>query len=118
MDKFINFMEKYFIPYASKIGNQRHLVAIRDAFTVTMPLMILGALAVMFNNLPIPVFQNFMKSIFGGTSWTGFGAAVWNGTFGVLSVFIAFLVAYNLAKGVGKDPIGAGIVSVASFFTL
>lgn len=117
MDKFINFMEKHFIPYASKIGNQRHLIAIRDAFTVTMPLMILGALAVMINNLPIPAFQNFMKSIFGG-SWTGFGAAVWNGTFGVLSVFIAFLVAYNLAKGYGKDPIGAGVVSVASFFTL
>ena len=31
---------------------------------------------------------------------------------------IAFLVAYNLAKGYGKDPIGAGIVSAASFFTL
>lgn len=43
MDKFINFMEKHFIPHASKIGNQRHLIAIRDAFTVTMPLMILGA---------------------------------------------------------------------------
>lgn len=114
MDKFINFMEKHFIPYASNIGNQRHLIAIRDAFTVTMPLMILGALAVMINNLPIPAFQNFMKSIFGG-SWTGFGAAVWNGTFGVLSVFIAFLVAYNLAKGYGKDPIGAGVVSVRHF---
>ena len=118
MDRFINFMEKHFIPHASKIGNQRHLIAIRDAFTVTMPLMILGALAVMLNNLPIPAFQNFMNGIFGGEAWKGFGGAVWNGTFGVLSVFIAFLVAYNLAHHYGKDPIGTGIVSVASFFTL
>ena len=68
MDKFINFMEKHFIPHASKIGNQRHLIAIRDAFTVTMPLMILGALAVMLNNLSlsIPAFGKFMNGIFGG----------------------------------------------------
>ncbi|UXJ96436.1 PTS sugar transporter subunit IIC [Enterococcus raffinosus] len=118
MDGFINFMEKHFIPHASKIGNQRHLIAIRDAFTVTMPLMILGALAVMLNNLPIDAFQNFMNGIFGGEAWKGFGGAVWNGTFGVLSVFIAFLVAYNLAHHYGKDPIGTGVVSVASFFTL
>ncbi|MEG0255059.1 MAG: PTS sugar transporter subunit IIC [Vagococcus sp.] len=120
MDKFINFMEKHFIPVAAKIGNQRHLVAIRDSFMVTMPLMILGALAVMINNLAltIPAFGKFMDGIFGGESWKGFGGAVWNGTFGVLSVFIAFLVAYNLARHYGKDPIGTGVVSVASFFTL
>lgn len=118
MDKFIKFMEKHFIPYASKIGAQRHLVAIRDSFMVTMPLMILGALAVMINNLPIPAFQDFMNNIFGGEAWKGFGGAVWNGTFGVLSVFIAFLVAYNLASHYGKDPIATGVVSVASFFTL
>lgn len=118
MKKFVDFMEKHFIPVASKIGAQRHLVAIRDSFMVTMPLMILGALAVMLNNLPIPAFQKFMSTIFGGEAWKGFGGAAWNGTFGVLSVFIAFLVAYNLAKGYGKDPIATGTVSLASFFTL
>ena len=74
MDKFVAFMEKHFIPVASKIGAQRHLVAIRDSFMVSMPLMILGALAVMINNLPIPGFQELMNSIFGGESWKGFGA--------------------------------------------
>lgn len=120
MDGFINFMERRFIPIASKIGAQRHLVAIRDSFMVTMPLMILGALAVMINNLSltIPAFGNFMDGIFGGESWKGFGGSVWNGTFGVLSVFIAFLVAYNLANSYGKDGVSTGVVSVASFFTL
>lgn len=28
MNGFIAFMEKYFIPYAAKIGGQRHLVAV------------------------------------------------------------------------------------------
>lgn len=120
MNKFINFMEKYFMPIAAKIGAQRHLVAIRDSFMVTMPLMILGALAVMLNNLSlsVPAFGKFMNGIFGGESWKGFGGAVWGGSFGVLSVFIVFLVAYNLARHYKKDPVATGVVSVAAFFTL
>lgn len=118
MNKFMKFMEKHFIPVAGKLANQRHLVAIRDAFMVSMPLMILGALAVMINNLPIPGFQAFMNSVFHGTGWQGFGASVWSGTFGILSVFIAFMVAYNLAKSYDKDAAATGVVSLASFFTL
>lgn len=118
MDKFTAFMEKHFIPVASKVGSQRHLVAIRDAFLVSMPLMILGALAVMINNLPIPDFQNLMNAIFGGEAWKGFGGAVWNGTFAILSVFIAFLLAYNIAYSYKKDAVATGVVSLACFFTL
>ena len=51
---------------------------------VSMPLMILGALAVMINNLPIPGFQELMNKIFGGEAWKGFGAAAWTGTFAIL----------------------------------
>lgn len=118
MDGFVKFMEAKFIPVASKIGAQRHLVAIRDAFMITMPLMILGALAVMINNLPIPFFQDFMNSLFKGEAWKGFGGSVWNGTFAILSVIIAFLLAYNLANSYKKDGISAGAVSLGSFFAL
>ncbi|GMA54831.1 hypothetical protein GCM10025857_61880 [Alicyclobacillus contaminans] len=31
---------------------------------------------------------------------------------------IAYLVASNLAKDYGKDPVSTGIVSLASFFTI
>lgn len=118
MNKFVEFMEKHFIPVASKIGAQRHLVAIRDSFMISMPLMILGALAVMINNLPIPGFQELMNSIFGGEAWKGFGGAAWNGTFAILSVLIAFLLAYNLANHYRKDGAAAGVISLGSFFAL
>lgn len=36
MDGFVQWMEKHFMPKASVIAAQRHLVAIRDAFVVTM----------------------------------------------------------------------------------
>ncbi len=66
MDKFVAFMEKHFITVASKSGAHPHLVAIRSSFMVSMTLMILGALAVMIYNFPIPGFQEIRNIIFGG----------------------------------------------------
>ncbi|EAG0994899.1 PTS sugar transporter subunit IIC [Listeria monocytogenes] len=118
MNGFIAFMEKYFIPYAAKIGGQRHLVAIRDGFITTMPLMILGSFAVLINNFPIPAYQKFMNNLFGEGTWQAFGGNVWNGTFAILALLIAFTVAYNLAKSYDKDPLSSAVVSVATFFTI
>ncbi len=116
MDKFVAFMEKHFIPVASKIGAQRHLVAIRDSFMVSMPLMILGALAVMINNLPIPGFQELMNSIFGGESWKGFGLLLER--YICHSFCLDCFLAYHLANGYRKDGVSAGVISLGSFFAL
>ena len=51
MEKFILWMEQYFVPIAAKIGGQRHLVAIRDGFIALMPLVMAGSFAVLLNNL-------------------------------------------------------------------
>lgn len=118
MNKFIEFMERHFIPVAAKVGSQRHLVAIRDGFIVTMPLMILGSFGVLINNLPIPGYIDFMNGIFGGESWKAFGNNLSAGTFSVLGLLIAVTVAYNLAKAYDQDALGAAAVSVASFFTI
>ena len=51
MNKFLEFMEKYFVPVAAKIGGQRHLVAIRDGFVTISPLIMAGSFALLINNL-------------------------------------------------------------------
>lgn len=118
MNGFIAFMEKHFIPYAGRIGAQRHLIAIRDGFIVTMPLMILGSFAVLINNFPIQAYQDFMNNLFGEGRWQAFGGNVWSGTFAILGLLLSFTVAYNLAKSYNKDALSAGAISVASFFTI
>ncbi|MGL5548504.1 MAG: hypothetical protein ACRDD4_02205, partial [Culicoidibacterales bacterium] len=47
----MNWIENHFVPFAAKLGSQRHLAAIRDGFVAFMPLMIAGAFAVLINNL-------------------------------------------------------------------
>lgn len=123
MDGFVQWMEKYFMPKASKIAAQRHLIAIRDAFVLTMPLMILGALATLINNLPIPGYEKLLNTLFPmiynkAPIWKTFGGNIWNGTFAIFAILVVFLVAHNLVKSYGKDGIAAGTVSVAAFFTV
>lgn len=49
MDKLSAWMERHLLPIAAKIGSQKHLVALRDAFIGTMPATMAGSIAVMIN---------------------------------------------------------------------
>lgn len=49
MNGLMAWMEKYILPTAAKIGAQKHLVALRDAFIGTLPATMAGSVAVMIN---------------------------------------------------------------------
>ncbi|MFJ8458351.1 PTS sugar transporter subunit IIC [Lysinibacillus xylanilyticus] len=111
------FLEEKFVPVAARVGNQRHLVAIRDGFITIMPLTIVGSLAVLVNNLPIKFYQNALDAIWKHETWTQWGGNIWNSTFGILSLLLAFSIAYNLAKSYDKDGLSAGVISLSSYLT-
>ncbi len=117
MKKFFDWMEKYFVPIAAKIGSQRHLVAIRDGFVTIMPLIIAGSFAVLINNLPWEGYQNFMNSVL-PANWKDFGGVIYDGSFTIMSILIVATIAYHLAKGYDKDGVGAAVISLGSFFIL
>ncbi|EQB89653.1 PTS system cellobiose-specific IIC component [Clostridium punense] len=117
MKRIMEFLEKYFVPFAGKVGSQRHLVAIRDGFVAIMPLILVGSLAVLFNNFPIPGWADFMKGIF-GEKWNSLGGTLWNGTFAIMSLLVVFTISYNLAKSYDKDGLTAGVVSFGSLLML
>jgi len=111
------FLEEKFVPVAARVGNQRHLVAIRDGFITIMPLTIVGSLAVFVNNLPIKFYQNALDAIWKHETWTQWGGNVWGATFGIISLLLAFTIAYNLAKSYDKDGLSAGVISFSTYLT-
>ncbi|WP_010096091.1 PTS cellobiose transporter subunit IIC [Ornithinibacillus scapharcae] len=117
MKKVFSVFEDKFLPVAGRIGSQRHLVAIRDGFAAILPLIIIGSLAVLINNLPIEPFQNFMVNVF-GESWKDLGGYIWNGTFAIISLVVAIGVSYSLARAYNVDALAASLVSVASLIIL
>lgn len=117
MQKFMDFMEKYFIPVAAKIGSQRHLVAIRDGFVGIMPLIIAGSFAILINNIPIKGYGDFMANTF-GAGWQFVQGAIWNGSFAVMSLLVVFTTAYSLGRSYDKDGLATATVCFASLLML
>lgn len=119
MDKFMAWMEKYILPVAGKIGSEKHLVALRDAFIGTMPATMAGSIAVMINAIIRDLPQQFNPAYDGTTipvirEIIGVNGFVWNGTIAVVGLIFAFSWGSNLAKAYGVNELSGGIVSLAA----
>lgn len=112
MNKLSEVLEKRLGPIALKIGNQRHLLAIRNGITLGMPLIIVGSLFLIWGNLPISGYEDWLAA--NGDLGVWFAKVV-DGSFGLMGIIAAFGIAYNYAKGYHVDPASAGIISLSSF---
>ncbi len=104
-----------------RLANTPYLSIIRSALTLTLPVVIAGAIAVLINNFPIQSYQNFMVSVF-GEGWRMFGGYVWNGTLSVLSPIMVFTIGHSIAEHYNaKHPLDAihpVIVGLVAFCAL
>ena len=119
MEKFTQWMEKYFVPIAVKFGSQKHLVAIRDAFISILPITMAGAFATMLNalvrDLPAENALN-LPWITDSFQWLiGINGFVWWGTLAMTALIFSFAIGYQITKAYDVDPLAGGLVSLASF---
>lgn len=115
----MRFAEKYILPAAVKFGNQRHLLAIRDALIGMIAITMIGAFAVLINNLggAIDGYDKMMEAVF-GANWKTLGGDIWWGTFAFMTVFAVVGIAHKLAKSYGDEGFEAMLVALASYFVL
>ncbi|MDL2264293.1 PTS transporter subunit EIIC, partial [Synergistaceae bacterium OttesenSCG-928-I11] len=107
-----------------KISTSTYLGIVRNALTLTLPVVIAGAAAVLINNFPIEGYQRLMLSVF-GPNWRLFGGYVWNGTLTVLSPVMVFTIGHSIAEHYNaKHPLDAihpiilGLVSFCSLMAI
>lgn len=118
MSGFMNWMETKFMPVASKIGNQRHLVAIRDGFIAIMPVTMVGSIATLLN-----VFFRDLPTMWWGAD-NGFTAActqlitinglVWNASLAILALCFTFSLGYHLSKSYDVNPVAGGVIALSA----
>ena len=65
MQKFLNWLERVLTPMAKTIGENKYLIAIRDGFLLSTPLLIVGSLFLVLTNFPIPNWNEIMSGILG-----------------------------------------------------
>ena len=103
--RLMDIMSERLLPIATKIGSQKHLVALRDSFIATMPVVMTGSIALLLNGF----FVDFPAEF----GWTGITDAfqywlisinnlIFNGLAIVSLVFI-FALGYNIAKNYTKQ---------------
>lgn len=124
MNSFNAFMEKHIVPFATKLNEQRHIAAIRDAFMYTFPITMAASLVILINNL-IFSKQGFIAQILFLPKFfphleeaQKLLTSVTNGTMNILSIFIAYLVARNLAKYFKADDMLVGMTGIAVFMIM
>lgn len=124
MNKIQDFMEKYFVPLAAKINGQRHVAAVRDAFTLSFPLTMAGSMVLLINYVFlskdgfIASLLQLNKLIPNLDSYQAVLSSVINGTTNIIALLIAFLTAYQLAQEMNGDKVLCGITSLSAYFIL
>lgn len=125
MSGLVAFLERRFVPLAAKIGGQKHLVAIRDAFAGLMPLVMAGSIAVLLNNVFFAEWSLLAEFTGGGaffvwaTKWLcPVGGIIWNGTLAILALGLVFGLGYHRAQAEDQDPLSTGLINVACFILL
>ena len=98
-----------------KVANSEKLSIIRNALTLTLPVILAGAAAVLINNFPIPAYQRAMLAIF-GDNWKSFGGYIWNGTMAILSPVMSFSIGYCITERYNlKNPKDAAHPVISGF---
>lgn len=110
-----NFIEEKFMPAAAKLGSERHLLALRDGLVMVMPLLIIGAFAMIIAEFPSQTYLDFMARTF-GENWNAFEGMIMNATYNIVSLVAVFGVASSLVNGYGVDGTPAGVIALSCFF--
>ncbi|EME3478221.1 TPA: PTS sugar transporter subunit IIC [Enterococcus faecium] len=123
--KGVDRLSEKMLPIVSKMSSQRHLLAIRDSFIVTMPLVMAASVMVLLNAL---IFSNAtVQRILDLSPLAELASIVNNGTMSILAIIVCYNIGWNLAThyiqtGVIDDPsfspVHAGILSTAVMFIL
>lgn len=124
MDKMQAAMEATLVPVAAKINGQRHVAAVRDAFTLAFPMTLAGSLVMLVNYAVLDPNGFIAKILHLGSlipNLADYQAAltpILQGTTNIMALLIVFLCAYKLAEAKNGDTLLSAICAVGVFFII
>lgn len=117
MNIITNFIENYVTPIGIKMANNKIVNVISTGLTMTLPLIILGAIFTLLSSLQIGPYQQFVTS----TGLKPLFSLIGKFTVDMLSIYVAFTTAYTYlrnTKDMETGAISAGLISILSFFIM
>ncbi|MGM0124590.1 PTS system, cellobiose-specific IIC component [Enterococcus sp. AZ194] len=125
MEKISNWLDKRIVPIAAVLNSNRFISAIRDGFIATFPITMPASIVALINNVLLDPDSMIAQVLFLPKLFPHLKdaqqvfSAVGNGTLSLMSIFVTFLIAYNLSKHNRSDnPVTAGLIAIVSFMIL
>ena len=112
MQKFLKWIETRLMPPMTKIGMQRHMVAIRNGVISTLSLILIGSFIMVFANFPIPAVAEWLAPHIANLT------IPFRITMGLMAIYASFAMGDSLAKSYDLDGVTGGVLSLAAFLTL
>ncbi|NDL65639.1 PTS sugar transporter subunit IIC [Acerihabitans arboris] len=114
----VGVIERHITPMAGRVGQQKHIIAIRDGFLAALPFMIIGSFMLVFI---FPPFSPDTQWRF-ARGWLDFSVRYrdrlmlpFNLSMGVMTFFISVGIGASLGKHYKLDPIMTGLLSFMAF---
>ena len=115
MKKFLDSLERVLSPMAKKIGENKYLIAIRDGFLLSTPVLIVGSFFLLIANFPLNQWDSWMSAIL-GKEWASHMMVPASASFDVMTILAVAGIAYSLARQFDEDAMQAAIISLVAFF--
>lgn len=117
MKKALDWLERLLTPLAKIIGENKYLIAIRDGFLLSTPLLIVGSIFLLIANFPLPQWDGWMSAIF-GSDWAAHLSVPVSASFDVMTLIAVPGIAYSLGRQFKIDAMQAAVLALVSFFIL
>lgn len=115
----IDKLEKILMPMAEAIGRNKYLIAIRDGFLVSTPLLIVGSIFLLLANFPIQAWTDFIANVqIGSSNLATLLSKQSDATFTIMAIFATMGIGYSFAKQLKTSGIFGAAVSLMSWFIL
>lgn len=100
------------VPVLTAMSENTYLSAIRAGMVSVVPLTIIGGLFIIISFLPITGWDKIIAP------WLGLLQVPVSATFGLLSVFVAFAIGYDLGRQLKQEAIVSATISAVIFLML
>lgn len=119
MKKFTALMEKLLVPVANFMNSNKYICTIRDAFTITMPIIIIGSFALLFN---IYICSKTGLAQFESLAWLSNYSKVFTtvnfACISCMALWTVFLIGYILGNKNKQEPLICGILATCCFIIM
>jgi PTS system cellobiose-specific IIC component len=110
-------LEKILMEVAQAIGKNKYLLAVRDGFLISTPLLIVGSFFLLIANFPIPAWTKWLESVaVNGSTLAAYIEKPADATFSIMALFAVLGIGYSFAKQMKTNPIFGAAVSIMSWF--